>query len=152
MDTGRELAAPGLSSARDQRRPRGGGRRDTQRHACLGRRTVTLALVAAATGGHGVEPGVAATAGTGQHVVDGGGVAAAVGAAMPVADQYAGARPGGAAAVPPAGHDVVDEPYDTGHGEHAQLPVGLRLVDDGDLAAQHAYGVAYRDPVKRAQV
>lgn len=55
---------PAGRSAQEHRRPVRNRRRGPQGHACLGRSPVTLALVAAAAGGHGVEPAVGATART----------------------------------------------------------------------------------------
>src|SRR5439155_8484084 len=105
-----------------------------------------------ATGGHGVEPGVAAAPRPRDDVVDGGGVAAAVGAAPAVAQHHAAPGPGRSGVVPPPGHDVLDEPYDLRDREDADEYVRLRFVHDRDLAEEHAYGVAEADPVQRPEV
>src|SRR5579859_8226493 len=67
-------------------------------HAGLLERPAALALLAAYAGGHGVLPGVGgaplgAAAPLRQHVVDGAGRGAAVGAPAAVADEYLAARP-----------------------------------------------------------
>src|SRR5262249_51144423 len=97
-------------------------------------------------------PGVPATAGAGQHVVDGGGVAAAVAAGATVADQHSLAGPRGAGRVAPPRDDISDESHDRRHREDTDQPVGFGLVNLGHAAHQHAHRVAETDPVERAEV
>src|SRR6266516_4702779 len=149
---------PGVSpatsppSALDEGGPRRSPRGGPQRHPCFGRRPVALALVAAATRGHGVGPAVPPAPGPGQDVVDGGRRPAAVRTPAPVPDQYAGAGPAGRGRVPPLGDDVLHQAEHLGPGEGTDAAVRLRLVYDGDLPAQHPDRVVQRHPVQRTEI
>jgi hypothetical protein len=146
----RELP-PAALSAREGR-PRRGGRLVPQPHPGLSGSAVALALIAAATGRNGVEPGVPAAAGAGQDVVDGCGMAAAVAAAATVAPEHTSPGPGRAGVETPAGHDVPDEAHHPWHRVHADELVRFGFVDFRHAAHEHAYRVAETDPVERAEV
>ena len=94
-----------LSPQRD-RSPRWCVWLDPQVHVRLVRRTAAFAVVARAARGDGVQPDISAAAGTRQDVVDGGGVASAVGAPVPITGQHAAPRPGWSVGIPPLRHHV----------------------------------------------